>query len=293
MTEWFLSRNPGPYPISEVMRICAQFTNVPLGVPPTTKRRSRYLILWQLSFALFLVASIGCAAKAKPEPWVAKSRVGWQQISTLDAPPVSEGYVLLNPKPTKGLFPASLAVSRVGLEAKPLEATEQPGLYTDPRNEFLQWNSAFDDLMAVSEVFPITERTLGGGEADPEQILAAFRALNARLGLVYAVNEMSPTETEMLAVLYDVRAGVPLAFCRTSAASAPPPDSKSEAKKLDPWTTDSRALVRAKFERFAHACLRELTLKDTPSELEDKSGWTSDRPRLPAEWPPRQSAPRP
>jgi len=239
----------------------------------------------------------GCRGQAKKaaETWTPKPRVGWEQIVTTPVAPIEEGYRVLLTEPTRGLFPASLAVSRIAITGTRDEPEPQPHLFTDPRNEFLQWNSAFDDLMAVSEVFPIAERTLGGGDAQPEQILAAFRALDARLGLVYAVNELSATETEMIAVLYDVRAGRPLACYRTHAVSVTPPEHESKKKKeeVDPWTTDSRALVRAKFERHAHACLRELTLKDVPAELEDKSGWAPERPQRPAEWPPRTDSARP
>ena len=241
----------------------------------------------------------GCASKKKePEVWTPKPRVGWEHIAATPIPPIDDGYQILSTEPTRGLFPAALAVSRVAVTSTRDEPEPQPHLFTDPRNEFLQWNSAFDDLMAVSEVFPIAERTLGGGDAEPLQILAAFRALHARLGLVYAVNELTPHETEMIAVLYDVGAGRPLASYRTHALSVVPVDEEAKKKEKknpsNPWITDSRALVRAKFERLAHACLRELTINDAPrAELEDKSGWTPERPPHPAEWPPRNPPAKP
>ncbi len=165
---------------------------------------------------------------------------------------------------------------------------ERPVLLTDPRNEFLQWNSALDGLFAVSEVFPISQFDLGGGIAEPQQILAAFRALHARLGLIYGMNELNDTESEIIAVLYDNALGTPIAYFHAREATAPPPPGE-EDKPQDLWKTDSKALVRAQFERLVHACIRELILHDQPGDVETPTGWQRVEPRRPVEWPPRST----
>jgi hypothetical protein len=159
-------------------------------------------------------------------------------------------------------------------------------LVRDPRNEFLMWNSAFDDQMAVSEVFPVAPRDLGGAEVDPQQIVAATRALDAGIAMVYAVNELSETETEMFGTLYDTEAAEPIAAFHAQAESITPTEDSDNAPNL--WLVDSKALVRAKFERFAHACVRELILHDQPAPLETPTGWTPAGPIMPVEWPPRR-----
>ena len=240
---------------------------------------------WRAPMAGVLLLT-GCAAQ-RDVGWTPQPRARWEHIATEPLPPVSDGYQILTPLPTKGLFPASIAVSRVALE--PVEGTGgtmRPRLHTDPRNEFLQWNSSFDNLMAVSEVFPIAERTLGGGEAVPEQILAAYRALGARLGLIYAVNELTELETEMMAVLYEIKDARPIASFHARAVSNPPLEAKKKGPP-DLWETDSHALVRAELVQLVHSCLRELILNDEPDELEDPSGWKPLRPLHPVEWPPR------
>jgi len=142
--------------------------------------------------------------------------------------------------------------------------------------------------MAISEVFPIRGRDLGGGEADPEQILAAFTALHARLGLIYAMNELSRTESEMFGVLYDTKSAQPIASFHVQAVSVLPPENERCREPVDLWETDSRALVRARFERLVHTCIRELILQDEPETVEPPKGWTPASPTLPAEWPPRR-----
>jgi hypothetical protein len=197
--------------------------------------------------------------------------------------PPREGFEIVVAQPTLGLFPANLAVTRVAI-AEDEDRAGDPMLFADPRNEFLQWNRAFDDQMAISEVFPIDQRDLGGGAADPQQILAAFRGLHARLGLIYAVNDTTPSESEMFGVLYDTQAGKPVALIHAHAQSVASSDRKVQA---DPWETDSRALVRKKFEKFAYQAIHTLIVSDQPSHTDPPAGWVPAGPIRPVEWPPR------
>jgi hypothetical protein len=182
-----------------------------------------------------------------------------------------------------------MSVTRVALTgAHEAMTPARPRLLSDPRNEFLQWNSTFDDLMAVSEVFPIVERDLGGGEADPEQIIAAFRALHAPLGLIYAVNELSQRETEIFGVLYDTDNERPLASLHASVVSDVPQEGQDSDEPIDLWKMDSRPLARAKFARLVHACLLDLIRQDQSQPVETPTGWTPAGPIRPVEWPPRR-----
>ncbi len=238
--------------------------------------------------ALLAILASGCAAK-RVEMWTPKPLVNWEHVSTQPVAPVHKGYRVLVDQPTRGLFPASLAVTRVALEVSEGRLPIlRPYLLTDPRNEFLQWNRALDDQMAVSEVFPIMDRDLGGGVADPEQVLAAFRALHARLGLIYAMNELSSTESEVLGVLYDTASAQPIASFHAQAVSVAPPEQKYCRKPADLWDTDSRALARAEFERLVHTCIRDLILLDESATVKAPNGWTPAGPIYPVEWPPRR-----
>jgi hypothetical protein len=250
------------------------------------------------SAACVVVAfSLGCAHSKKPEVvWTTRPMVDWSRIASGPAPELRDEYRILVPQPTVGLFPANLAVTRVAVEEAEGEASKgEPMLFADPRNEFLQWNRAFDDQMALSEVFPISHRDLGGGEAEPAQILASFRALDARLGLIYAVNELSPTESEIIGALYDSSASQQIAAFHAHALSIQPSEEEKDKdkKKPDLWETDSRALVRAKFEKLVYAALRNLIIHDQPSRTEPPAGWTPAGPIRPVEWPPRHRQPRP
>lgn len=268
---------------------------------------------------LLLAALTGCTS-SKEKVWAPKPLVSWYDIAPIEVPALVDHYRIVVPRPTKGLFPANMAVTRVGLLPLDSELRQVvPVIRKDPRNEFLRWNASFDDQMAISEVFPIDQFDLGGGIAEPEQIVSAFKALDARLGLVYAVNELSADETEIIGVIYDVPAFRPIAYLHTSAESIIPadPEAKGAAKVVTPtvpvdraesdenapvkvrqaeskeppnlWETDSKALARRKFEQMLYACMFELIQFDEPEVIEVPDGWKPVVPSRPAAWPPRQN----
>lgn len=230
----------------------------------------------------------GCAEK-RVEVWTPSPIVQWENVAISPAMPVANGYRLHVPRPTQGLFPASIGITRVAMgDVTVAGGDSQPHLLTNPRNEFLQWNSALDDQMAVSEVFPVVERDLGGGEATPEQVLAACRGLHAGIGLIYAVNENAPNETEMFGVLYDTSSTAKLASLHVAATSVPLPENMPEDERVNLWETDSHALVRERFEKTLRACIRDLIRQDERAVVEPPTGWTPAGPILPVEWPPHQ-----
>ena len=118
------------------------------------------------------VVTVGCATEQVTR-WTPSPRVQWGDISPGDIGTVDQGYRLLLSERTEGLFPASLGVTRFAFVPSDSIDPFGPKLVADPQNEFLQWNYAFDDQMAVSEVFPIAQQNLGGANASPDQILRA------------------------------------------------------------------------------------------------------------------------
>lgn len=241
---------------------------------------------WAVALAALLVQ--GCAEKkVEVAPWSPPPPVTWSDLSARSIPPLANGHRILVPQPTQGLFPGAVAVTRVAVvDEGGAGSPRKLRLLRDPRNEFLQWNSAFDDQLAVSEVFPIAQRNLGGADPEPTPIVAAERALNARIGLVYAMNELTPTETEMFGVFYDTATVRALAAVHARAEAPPLPPDADEDDPVDLWTYDSKALVRARFERVVYDCLRELIVHDEAAPIEAPTGWTPVLPARSATWPP-------
>lgn len=234
----------------------------------------------------------GCApARARNQVWTPAPRVTWQELGNQPPSSLENGFHISAAGPTRGLFPTPVAVTRVAVADAANGRAPVVGrtvLQRDPRNEFLRWNSTFDYLMAVSEVFPIEQRDLGGAPAETPAILAAARAFKARLGLVYAFNELTESEAEMFGVLYDAVAARPLAQIHARAQSTMTPRER-QSRRANLWETDARALVREQFERHLRSCMRELILADEPAEVVAPEGWRPIPPTLPPAWPPLAS----
>ena len=230
----------------------------------------------------------GAPPKKKTEEiWSPPPKVLWSDLIDRDVEPLTNGYVMLDAQPSIGRFPTSVAVSSVAMEvSERASGARRSYLPPRPKNEFLMWNSAFDDQMAISEVFPIAQRDLGGGSADPEQVVAAFRALHAGLGFIYATNYNSKVQTEMIGVLYECATAEPIAIFHAQEDSIVPPPEEDD-KSIDLWKYDSRALVRQEFEHLVYDCLRELILTDRYERIDVPEGWTPENQIIPVEWPPK------
>ncbi len=233
------------------------------------------------SSMFFAVGCIGSEVKI----WMPSPITQWSRLAPNSPVPVSNHYRILLKQPTEGLFPASMAVTRVGAAQTTEDAADgHLDLILDPRNEFLLWNSAFDDQMAVSEVFPIAKQDLGGESVSPKQILRAMSALHAKIGFVYAYNKPSETDAEMIGVLYRTNPPMPLAMIHARETSLIKPKRHKEDLDLRKYEADAR--VRKKFAKLVHTCLRELVKQDKPKHEDPPPGWLPKYPELPVEWPP-------
>lgn len=235
------------------------------------------------------LALAGCASK-KDEVWIPPPQVHWEDVSDVAVPPVRDEYVILESKSSEGRFPCSIAVSRIAIELDDKTGQRRRIVPITPHNEFLIWNSAFDDLWPVSEVFPIAQRALGGASVKSSLVVDVAHAFHARMSLIYGFNVVTPTQCEMLGVVHEAAGGKPIAVIHAGAVSIPRPEDDKPAKhNIDAWEYDARALVRTKFERLMVSCMRELIARDTPKQVDVPEGWTPVRPNCPMGWPPRSS----
>lgn len=229
----------------------------------------------------------GCAAKKSP-PWIPPPRVHWQHLSTTPLTTVYDGYVILEERPSTGRFPAALAVTKINVTRDYNDdGSELAFIAPKPKNEFLMWNSVFEKHMAVSEVFPIAHRNLGGGPANSDRITDAFRALDARIGLIYGTNRLDKDHTEMIGVLYDIPSAKPIASIHAQARSSYP-SASDKGTNVDLWATDSRARARERFQTNVCACMRELIARDTPHSMDVPSGGIPAGPVRTVSWPPHR-----
>lgn len=246
------------------------------------------MVKWMSILCMGFVHTSCCCEGDQQIQSESKAPLDWFFVSTEPVVHLYNAYRLEIELPTKGLFPASVAVTRV--ESEIIDESinlMRPLIFTNPSNEFLKWNSTFDDLMAISEVFPITQFDMGGEDAHVENVLGAFHALDAKLGLIYAVNEFDDLETEIIGSLYDTQNIKPIAHIQAHAVSIIPTEEElKDNSQIDLWDMDSTAIARERFEALVYACIRELIEHDEPSIPDVPPGWKPVGPVRRVKWPP-------
>ncbi len=216
----------------------------------------------------------------------------WQRV------PPNEFRLLVEGR-TRGVFPASIGVTRVHPLPDGSEDRDKLILDMKPAVDFLRWNSAFDDLRSISEVFPIEQMALNGAQPSIDSILAAGDALRAELCLIYAEVPEGPAQAEVSGVLFEVHDRRPLAAIRSLAAVADPIDGDETVSHPDEKSTvareqrDPRLVSEQYFEALMRKCLLALMHNDDPAERVAPEGWVPERMLEPAIWPPAYDWPFP
>lgn len=217
--------------------------------------------------------------------------VEWKAISTTPNGTADDGYRVLISGKTQGVFPVSLGVARVrGVEREVgVSRVEHLELDVKPPVDFLAWNSVFDDLRFVSEVFPLNPKAMDGAPASVATILDAAKALKARACLIYSEAHDSVYESQVRGALYEVATGRQLAAIHSTAHVDHPIalDDKDDYEDLaaEREARDPRLVALRRFEQHLRDCLLQLNANDEPAEPVTPEGWV---PTFvdPATWPP-------
>lgn len=218
-----------------------------------------------------------CAPK-EPDPIQIGPVVVWQELVNGTVVPAVNGHHRLAPGGTDGVFPASLSLCRVGIDN-----TSPPGrqlrLALKPPHDLLPWNSVFDALLPISEVFPLAERDMQELEPTVARILEASAGLGADLLLIYSVpTHTSESAAEVKGVLFDVAHGRMLATIHASAevfdpelVEPPPLHVEGDLSHVDPLVLAERS-----FEQRMIDCLLDLMIHDRPVNRSVPPGWTPE-----------------
>lgn len=235
------------------------------------------------------VVMSGCARKERPHFEPTHPVVGWAELSGGHDVAVAEGFRLLVAEPTKGVFPTSIAVARLAATAE-VNGAEVLALDTRPEVDFLAWNSCFDDLRPVSEVFPVNARAMNGEAIAVPTLLDNAAALRAGMILAYSEERQTPQRYELRGVLYEVATRRALASLHAIGFVQAPVAPDEEYAGDDPADhferVDPRELARKEFRQYARECLLALMAKDEAAEPVAPEGWIPDRPIEPLLWPP-------
>lgn len=251
--------------------------------------------------AIALAVSTGCEKRKGPEFTATAPVVPWHDLIDEDATLPDDDFILYTTGATKGLFPISLAVARIAAiqpdEPAPPEPDEyELALNMEPLHKFLQWNSAFDDLRAVSEVFPLSRIAMNGQPVSMASVVDATQSVTGRLCLLYTAADIGPTESEIRGVLYRVSDGQPLAAIHARGIYVEPEDDEEEEtdeaeepeSELDELLTPCtpRLVAEHRFRSLTRDCILKLLANDEPVEPAPEEGWVPEAPLAPQIWPP-------
>ena len=250
--------------------------------------------------AIALAVSTGCEKRKSPEFTATDPAVPWHDLIDEDTALPDDDFVLYTSGVTKGLFPTSLAVARVAAippdePALPAPDEYELALNMEPLHKFLHWNSAFDDVRSVSEVFPLSRIAMNGQRVNMASVVKATQAMTGRLCLLYAAADVGPTESEIRGVLYRVNDGQPLAAIHARGIYVEPEEDDEELaeaeeprSELDELLTPCtpRLVAEARFRSLTRDCILKLLAGDEPAEPEPEEGWVPEGPLAPQIWPP-------
>jgi hypothetical protein len=243
----------------------------------------------------------GCSQTDEPAFEPTSPVVRWADLVSSEVALPEDGFTLLVTQPTKGLFPASLGVARLAAVTPESAESGEPLtsriiLAEEPAHDFLRWNSAFDDVRPVREVFPISWIALNGREVTAANVVDACRAMTGRMCLVYCQTDVSVSESEARGVMYEAVTGRPLATIHARGVYVAPesdeaaPEDGDDASRDGPPLTP-RLVSEDRFEALVRACMLQLAANDQPQPPAPEEGWVPEGPLAPPVWPPSASPP--
>ncbi len=247
---------------------------------------TRQNLLISVAAGLISMGVVGCSQRNNDAYAPPAEPAGWSDLSPGATVTSDEGYRMLVPQATEGLFPASLAVARM---AQSPYNNDQLVLAMKPEVDFLAWNSVFDDFRSVSEVFPLNDKDLDGGAVSAENLLTASEALEAGLLLLYTESQTQVDRYSLSGVLYDVRSRKALAAIHANSLISDPvmPDDRvARTASATHQDRDPRLAAVGAFESHVRDCLRRLMTKDKSKNVGPVEGWIPSYPVEPLIWPP-------
>jgi hypothetical protein len=242
--------------------------------------------LFELAVGLIAVSVAGCAQNRRDAYAQPTEPAGWSDLSPSASVTSDEGYRLLVPQDTEGVFPASIAIARIAQD--PYNGG-QLVMAMKPEVDFLAWNSVFDDYRGVSEVFPLNDKDLDGGEVSAENLMTASKALEAGLLLLYTESQTQFDRCSLSGVLYDVRSRQALAAIHANSLISDPVSPNDRVARTASTGNceerDPRLVAVGAFESHVRDCLRRLMTKDKSKNVGPIEGWIPTYTVEPLIWP--------
>jgi hypothetical protein len=222
-----------------------------------------------------VVPLVGCAAGPRA---CRQQLVGLEKLVGREVEVADGAYKLLADGSTRGRFPCSVAVAKfVQQDEVGCCSKGHLSLVSLGRKGVVYWNELFDNVSAVSEVFPIESGHLPTESVAAADVVAAAARLHAGLCVMVSDGCVAGTGRQAVAAVYDVPTGLPLVV------------AKSDAISCCGESVDGRCCgdgvgrqATGQLEKLVHRAIWELVQRDegTTTQASPWSQWQADRPMI-------------
>jgi len=219
-----------------------------------------------------VVALAGCAVGPRPcrQHLVRLEKLVGREVEVADG-----AYRLLADVPSRGRFPCSVAVAKFARQGE-VGCGSQGHLVLASlgRKGVVYWNELFDNVSAVSEVFPIESRHLPTESVEAADVVAAAARLHAGLCVVLSDGCVAETGRQAVAAVYDATTGLPVVVAKSDVVSC----CGESADRRCCGEGIGRQVTR-QLEKLVHRAIWQLVQRDegTTTQTSPWSQWKADQ----------------
>jgi hypothetical protein len=202
----------------------------------------------------------------------------------------ANGFAILESSPSKGRFPAGLAVVRLD-QPNPLFVPDDHlfvaergwEIATLREEEAAYWNNLLNTVPQSRAVFVMDRLSTTSPDCDLDQVIRSVRRLDIPLCLIYGPRMVLDDCGGFAGVIVDSNTGEHLAYIQSQASILDFEPPRSDRSKYDRSHQDVNYLAARRFEREVRNCFLELVARDQPAAATQPSPWReSESLRVPS-----------
>jgi hypothetical protein len=190
------------------------------------------------------------------------------------------GYVLLDSQPSRGRFPAALAVVRLD-KPDPLFVPDGALLVSErgwevadlPSEEATWWNGLLKTVPMTRAVYVLDRGCMASPDCDLKQVIEAARRFKLELCLIYGPRSVSDGSAGLAGAIIEVSSGQYLAYIQAEAGPCDVEPPRPDRPKHDLSHQDVNYLAARRFERQARSCVIDMIGRDQPAPATQPNPW--------------------
>jgi hypothetical protein len=241
-----------------------------------------------------MLVGIGCAAPTKNEN-VSSEYVNNEHIGAdLDRPSIkpedlgataeelsSTGRKTLDLTPSKGRFPAGVAIARIVSAVSDPNDPRKIRITETPTDQAAYWNGLLDSLPPVREVALIRGQGLDPRGAAWDDVLKQSEKIDCRLCLIYGRSNQESGDADLVGVLWDAQETKALVAFRTPLVMDDGLPEAEEQTPLEGVFSPPELDAEQHLRELVRDAVWDLARRDAPSATTQPSPWQTEESLTP------------